>query len=331
MAAPPAHAQATANQWGLNLIRAPAAWALNYTGAGVTVAVADSGIDLAHPAFAGRIDNRSANFQLPFAGAPYVSTQVGELDSGGHGTHVAGIIAGAAGSNAPGVAFDSRLVVLRVLNGNNVPGISDASAAAINYFTGLSSVMIYNASYGPNFNQPGGLRTWPVTSINTAELPALLNALAAGKIIVGATGNDRNTNPIAGQQPSGIPLYPFIQPAYADLGVYSDGGNNYNFSSLLNQPGTIVSVTAVGQDKRIADYAQYCGVTASWCVAAPGGNPPTGTRYEGRSGWLPEQAVQSRSLARLSRQGSKGFLIHRAISKCFQHPTMGERVSISCI
>lgn len=51
---------AHANQYGLGLIGAPAAWALGYTGNGITVAVADTGIELTHPAFvgAGKIDPR---------------------------------------------------------------------------------------------------------------------------------------------------------------------------------------------------------------------------------------------------------------------------------
>ena len=69
-------------------------------------------------------------------------------------------------------------------------------------------------------------------------------------------------------------LDPFIRPGVnANAGVYIDGGNNYNFSQLLQQSGLIIAATAVGKDKTIAAYANMCGVTASWCVAAPGGNP----------------------------------------------------------
>jgi hypothetical protein len=62
----PARAQTptpNAEQYGLVLIGAEAAWQLGYTGTGVTVAVGDTGIDQMHPAFAGKIDSRSKNFQ----------------------------------------------------------------------------------------------------------------------------------------------------------------------------------------------------------------------------------------------------------------------------
>lgn len=266
------------NQYGLGLIGAPAAWALRYSGAGVTVAVGDTGIDTTHPAFAGKIDPRSMNFTLPSPGAAYDPSQI--TDTGNHGTHVAGIIASSAASGVPGVAYNANLVMLRLLNSCatdqncDAPGISNASVAGLNYFAGLNNVMLYNASYGPTVAT--NLTSWPATTIDRDEEAAALNALAKGKIIVAANGNDRYTNPVAGLNPNGLALYPFIQPPNANAGVYQDGGNNYNFFALQQQPGLIIAVTAVGQAKTIADYAQTCGVTASWCVAAPGGDPDAG-------------------------------------------------------
>lgn len=273
---PPAMAQVPTpnpNQYGPGLIGAPTAWALGYTGAGITVAVGDSGIDTTHPAFAGKIDPRSMNFTLPSPGAAYDPTQI--TDTGNHGTHVSGIIAASAASGVPGIAYNAGIVMLRMTNGCadnqncDAPGIPDASAAAINYFAGLSNVMLYNASYGPN--APANSTVWPTNTIDADEEAAILNALSKGKIIVAANGNDAQKSPVAGVNPNGIALDPFIQPANANAGVYVDGGNNFNFSALLQQPGLIIAVTAVGQNKLIAGYAQTCGVTASWCVAAPGG------------------------------------------------------------
>lgn len=261
------------NQYGPGLIGAPATWALGYSGAGITVAVGDSGIDTTHPAFAGKIDPRSMNFTLAAPGATYDPAQI--TDTGNHGTHVAGIIAASGASGVPGIAYNASLVVLRVLNSCttnqncSAPGIPDASVVALNYFAGLTNVMVYNASYGPS--PPVNSTVWPASQIDPDEAAAALTALSKGKIIVAATGNDRGDSPIAGVNPNGLALDPFIQPANANAGVYQDGGNNYNFSTLLQQPGLIIGVTSVGQNKLIAGYAQTCGVTASWCVAAPGG------------------------------------------------------------
>ena len=260
---------------------------MGFTGAGVTVAVADTGIDTTHPAFAGKIDPRSMNFVLPVPGAPYDPTQITDLAT--HGTHVTGIALASGTSVTPGVDYNSNVVVLRMLASSNackapgadceVENIPNASAAALNYFASLNNVSIYNASYGPTLPEGTvGLRRWPAANINPVEAQAAQNALAAGKIIDAANGNDREEKPVAGRNPSGLALDPFIQPANANAGVYQNNGQNYDFSTLLRQPGLIIAVTAVGADKTISSFAQMCGVTASWCVAAPGGNPqPAGS------------------------------------------------------
>lgn len=265
------------NQWGLGLIHAADAYARGYTGAGVSVAVADTGFTSAVPGFAAKIDPRSMNFVLPGAGAVYDPAQIADLDS--HGTHVAGIIAAPYVAGNPGsmygVAYNSGVVVLRIL-GETVPSISNPSVAALDYFTSLANVAIYNASYGPNLGAAAGLTVWPSVTLDAGEAAAANRALAAGKIIVVATGNSRSDSPVAGRNPLGMALYPFVQPANAKAGAYDDGGTNSDFSSLLSQPGRLVAVMAVDQAKNAASYSNLCGVAASWCVAAPGGDQPAG-------------------------------------------------------
>ncbi|NVO14085.1 MAG: autotransporter domain-containing protein [Rhodoplanes sp.] len=266
------------NQWGLALIHAADAYARGYTGAGVTVAVSDTGFTSTVPGFAAKIDPRSTNFVVSAAGAAYNPADTGDLES--HGTHVAGIVAAPYDPANPnsmyGVAYNAGIVVLRSL-GTTAEEVGNASVAALDHFTSLSNVTIYNASYGPNIGTAAGLKTWPATTIDADEAAAVGRALAAGKIVVAATGNDRDTNPVAGRNPNGIALYPFIQPANAGAGAYVDGGNRNDFSALLGQSGRVVAVTSVDENKSIASYANMCGVTASWCVAAPGGDQPGGT------------------------------------------------------
>jgi hypothetical protein len=80
-------------------IGAPAAWAAGHTGAGVTVAVLDTGVDDTHPDLAGKVAAR-ANF---------TEGTEDDQDHDGHGTHVAATIAG-NGSPYRGVAPDSTLL-----------------------------------------------------------------------------------------------------------------------------------------------------------------------------------------------------------------------------
>lgn len=279
-AASPAGAQAVPTpdprQWGLYAIHAPDAWAAGFTGAGVTVAIGDSGIDVGHPAFTGKIDPRSRNFvpdtpggvidptdlrYVNFPGYPF------PLNLGDHGVHMAGVIMGAGTFTMPGVAYDASAVVMRDITGGGI-----RVDAAIAYFAGLSGVNVMNLSYGGMPVTGPDTGYWPTSSINPSEAAAALSALAAGKVIVSATGNDRFSYPAAGLNPRGPSLMPFIQPANARAGVYDDGGMGYDFSALQRQPGQIVSVTAIDATKKLAIYANACGVAASWCLSAPGGS-----------------------------------------------------------
>lgn len=274
-----AHAQTVPatdpRQWGMRAIGAPAAWALGYNGQGVTVAVGDTGIAFQHPDFAGKIDSRSRTFLLNAPGTTYVPSAYADLARGSHGTHVAGIIMASPNGGVPGIAYNANVVALKLLTsctrGQNctAPGIPNASAAAINYFAGLNDVLIFNGSFGPV--NTAGQTVWPTSSIFTGNGAAIQNAVDAGKILVFSTGNDRGMSPVAGLNPKGNSLFPFIRPANANANVYDDGGNNFDFSAMLNGPGIVIGATAMTQQKTLASYAQACGVTASWCITAPGG------------------------------------------------------------
>ncbi|QUQ66575.1 S8 family peptidase [Kutzneria sp. CA-103260] len=89
-------------------VGAPAAWAAGLDGAGTTVGIVDTGIDLTHPDLAGAVV-AAANF----------TTDPGVTDSYGHGTHVASIIAGtgkASGGRYRGIAPGAKLVIAKVFD-----------------------------------------------------------------------------------------------------------------------------------------------------------------------------------------------------------------------
>jgi subtilisin family serine protease len=92
------------NQWAPQAIKLPQAQQLS-TGAGVRVAVLDTGVDATHPALAGKILKG-----FDFVDGDNDASEVGSTaDPGfGHGTHVAGLVMLAAP--------DARIVPLRVLN-----------------------------------------------------------------------------------------------------------------------------------------------------------------------------------------------------------------------
>jgi cysteine-rich repeat protein len=103
------------------------------SGAGVTVAVLDSGIDSDHPDLAGALVDEQCFCK---AGGPCCPngaiTQSGPgaaEDDLGHGTHVTGILAGRGAVAAVGVAPGASIVAVKVLNSSNSGQVSDWVAA----------------------------------------------------------------------------------------------------------------------------------------------------------------------------------------------------------
>ncbi len=117
----PAHADwVRSDQWQLSALNVRTAWRYS-TGAGVTVAVLDSGVDATHPDLVGQV--------LP--GADFINhTTDGRRDYVGHGTTVAGLIAGRLDDPAGvvGVAPHAKILPVRVLDSQNK--YDDASVVA---------------------------------------------------------------------------------------------------------------------------------------------------------------------------------------------------------
>lgn len=171
-----------------------------YTGAGVTVAVADSGVEGTHPDLIDRLaanvdmehqplldDLTDGNYSESAAERP-VST-----DEFGHGTHVAGIISGtgAAGSGADlsGVAPEATLVNCKM-------GFQDSTET-----TALACFQwLLDHRDDPRF--PGGIRivsnSWSADAAASQGLPlrAMVRKMTrAGMTIVFAAGNNGAATP----------------------------------------------------------------------------------------------------------------------------------------
>ncbi|HKP20765.1 MAG TPA: S8 family peptidase [Thermoleophilaceae bacterium] len=184
-----------AKQWALDQINAPEAWARGAKGAGTTIAVVDTGVDLGHPDLSSKI--------LP--GTDFVPEQgeadcpAGAQDENGHGTHVAGIAAAVTnnGIGVAGVAPDAQILPVRVLDAEGSGG-SDDIAAGIRWATDNGADVI-NLSLGelPVVGQ--------LQAINQDIEDAVTYAWDNGSLVVAAAGNES------------FPLCSY--PAFADRAV----------------------------------------------------------------------------------------------------------------
>ncbi|MEX2658427.1 MAG: S8 family serine peptidase [Acidimicrobiales bacterium] len=161
-------------QWGMARIGAEAAWATGQ-GAGTTIAVIDTGIDIDHEDLTGRV--------LP--GRDLVDDDDIAQDEEGHGTHVAGVAAAASGNGLGviGVAPEALLLPVRVLDASGQGTLEDV-AAGVRWATEQAADVI-NLSLGPERRD---LEPHPTSAAALRE--AIDDAWAAGIVIVLAAGND---------------------------------------------------------------------------------------------------------------------------------------------
>lgn len=99
----------------------PDVWAQGYTGAGVIVAVIDSGVNYNHQDIADHLWDGGDAF--PHHGYDYVNDDDDPMDDMGHGTHCAGIVCGdgTAGSQT-GVAPDATLMCIKSIRADGFGG-----------------------------------------------------------------------------------------------------------------------------------------------------------------------------------------------------------------
>ncbi|NQU36261.1 MAG: S8 family serine peptidase [Actinobacteria bacterium] len=156
-------------QWQLNHVRAEDAWRTS-SGARITVAVIDTGVDAAHPDLAGRV--------LP--GYDAIRRRAGgNVDPNGHGTHVAGAIVG-HGSVA-GVAPDARVLPVRVMDRSGFGSTADIAAGIV--WAVNNGADIINLSIGS-------------TAPDRAEKKVIQWAFTRGVLVVAAAGNEGNRKPV---------------------------------------------------------------------------------------------------------------------------------------
>lgn len=134
------------------LIHANEAHDAGITGAGVTVAVLDTGIDTNHPDLMNAIAYEKCYLG---SGQCSLGAHPGE-DDHGHGTNVSGIIADRGVVAAKGVAPGAMIAVYKILNGSGVGRFSDWIAALDDIGANHPEVRVVNMSLQSGSSCSGG-------------------------------------------------------------------------------------------------------------------------------------------------------------------------------
>ena len=237
-----------ADQWALSepkAIGAQEAWTQSQ-GAGVVVAVLDSGVQLNHPDLAGNLwtnpgevpgngrDDDRNGYVDDVYGANIFTDNGNVNDDEGHGTHVAGIVAARAGNGigGSGLAPKARIMAVKVLDSNR-SGNSSLLASGIRYAVDMGA-QILNVS----INGDG-------TSGDLNE--ALRYASEKGATVVASAGNNSRNIDLS-------PSYPASsnEPSVLSVTATDEGGGIVGFANRglrsvdLAAPGEMILSTARG-------------------------------------------------------------------------------------
>ncbi len=190
----------SADLWNLQQINAEQAWPTS-TGAGVVVAVVDSGVDLDHPDLQGQlvpgVTTIGCGDQTTCGDGDWVGVDGEAQAADRHGTHVAGTVAAAAdnGIGVAGVAPDARVMPVKSLDDGS--GTTTEIAAGIRWAVDHGADVI-NMSLG---GLPGtDLLT--VLGLTTEWSDAVAYAVDRGVVVVAAAGN--STYPFC-SSPANVP------------------------------------------------------------------------------------------------------------------------------
>ncbi|HEX7744290.1 MAG TPA: S8 family serine peptidase [Micromonosporaceae bacterium] len=193
----------------LNTVRLPQAWDRTKGSTSQVIAIADTGVDTAHPDLVGRI----------VAGYNAISPGSAPADDNGHGTMVAGIAAANTnnGIGVAGVAWTGRVMPVKVLDRNGFGFDSDVAEGVT--WAADHGAKIVNLSLGGPTDSP-------------ALHDAMKYAVGKGAVVVVAAGNEGDDTP----------QYPAAYPEVLAVGATDTAGNLTDFSSS----GDWIDVAAPG-------------------------------------------------------------------------------------
>jgi subtilisin family serine protease/subtilisin-like proprotein convertase family protein len=227
-------------------IDAPEAWDIQKGNPNLVIGVIDSGVDYSHPDLAGNIwtnpgeiandgiDNDGNGYVDDIRGWDFAYNDNDPGDVDGHGTHVAGTIAGKGnnGVGVTGVAWNAKIMPLKFLDDTGSGWTSDA-ILAINYATAKGVKLTNNSWGGGGFNQ--------------ALYDAINAAGQAGALFIAAAGNNSANADINPMYPAAYNLDNIVSVASTTRTDALSSFSNYGLNSVdLGAPGSDIYSLAPG-------------------------------------------------------------------------------------
>ncbi|WP_082498327.1 S8 family peptidase [Chryseobacterium sp. Leaf180] len=259
-----ADVESVGSTWGLKATNVTPTTILTqnpYNGAGIKVAILDTGFDFNHPDFAGR----------PIIQQSFISGQATQ-DGHGHGTHCTGTACGPLSSpNASeryGIAYASHIYIGKVL-ANSGSGADGGILAGINWAI-ANGCAVVSMSLGAPTNNSG---------FSAVFETAAARALSLGTLIIAAAGNDSTRpgviKPVS--HPANCPSIMAVGAVDVNMNVasFSNGGQYLAYGAVdIAGPG----VGVYSSTKLPTKYASWngtsmatphvAGIAALWAQAS---------------------------------------------------------------
>lgn len=218
-------------------IKAANAWDVFTGDPNIKIGIIDTGVDYNHPDLAanvwtnpGEIPGNSIDDDLngyvdDVHGYDFVNNDGDPFDDNGHGSHVAGTIAGVGNNNVgvTGVNWQAKVIGIKFLSASG-SGSTAGAISGVNYAITVGCKLTSNSWGGGGFSQ--------------ALLDAINAAGAAGQLFVAASGNSSANTDLNPHYPSAYNSPYIISVAATD--------HNDNLASFSNYGATTVDLAAPG-------------------------------------------------------------------------------------
>ncbi|WP_158530072.1 S8 family serine peptidase [uncultured Delftia sp.] len=283
-------------QYSVPQIGGNTVWASGYSGSGQTVAVLDTGVLKTHPFIQSKVVSEACystasgyNVQSVCPGGVTQSTAVNsgmpcDLEGCDHGTHVSGIVAGAANGQSSGVAKDARIIAIQVFSKIYDSAICSNSGkptpCALSYTSDQIKALerVYSLRYNyniasVNMSLGGGYYTSTCDSSQASRKTIIDQLASAGIATIISSGNSGYTDAISA--PACISTAVSVGATWAKSGGNNNcqgnylGTSNVDAISCYSNSSYFLSLLAPGS----AIYSSILGNTYAYAsgtsMAAP--------------------------------------------------------------